>query len=134
MKTRTYTRRSLPTLLAAIASLSGGLIAHAFLPGVIWTLGVAASAASLVSVASVAIIEHERTRRAELPYRAERILAQAEAHVRLRAAKARTRRIRPTQLPTPEASPEEATDLTTVMRIARSAADLSESVPPHAAP
>src|SRR6266436_549166 len=48
----------------------------------------------LFSLASLAIIEHEKTKRAGLPYRAEHEIARAEARNRGRYARAQTRRVK----------------------------------------
>lgn len=68
----------------------------------------------LFSLAAIAIIEHEQTRRASLPYRTGHVLARAEAQNRRRYSRAQTRRIG--RLANGENYiPDKATDLTEVI-------------------
>ena len=68
------------------------LICRHLRSGIVASFGVAVMF-GLFSLAAIAIIEHEKTRRASLPYRTGHVLAKAEAQSRRRYSRAQTRRI-----------------------------------------
>ena len=83
------------------------------LPRALRTLSLAALA-DLLSLAAIAIVEHEETSRTGLPYKAEHTLARAEARNRTLYAKAQTRRLG--RVPCGDKySPDSATDLAKIM-------------------
>jgi len=118
MKIKLTWRSALGLPLPAIMSTTCWLITRHLVSGTAWPLSVA-GLAGLLSLAALAVMEHEETRRAGLPYKAEHLLARAEARNRMRYAKAQTRRVG--RRPSAEGySPDSATDLAEIMRMARS--------------
>lgn len=104
---------ALSVSLPPITSMTCWLISRHHVAGVAWPLTIA-GLGGLLCLAAIVVLEHEKTRRAALPYRAEHILARAEARNRIRYAKAQTRRF--ARLKSGEQySPDRATDLATIM-------------------
>lgn len=105
---------ALSVSLPPITSMTCWLIGRHLVAGAAWPLTIA-GLGGLLCLAAVVIVEHEETSRAALPYRAEQILAKAEARNRNRYAKAQTRRF--ARLKSREQyTPDRATDLATIMR------------------
>lgn len=76
----------------AVTATTCLLATYHFLPGLAWTFIIAGfGGASTLTV--IAIVEHEKTRRKEIPFRTEHSLARAEARNQMRYVKAQTRRI-----------------------------------------
>jgi hypothetical protein len=124
IKPRWRLARAVP--LPATTSTLSGLTAHHLGADPAVTLGLAALA-GLIGLAAIAIREHAATRRAELPYKAEHMLARAEARNRSRYARAQTRRSKP--LPGCEHyRPDSATDLAEIVRVVRGPTVVDPSV------
>jgi hypothetical protein len=93
-------RPLLALTVPAVVSTGSWVIVHRLEPGTAWpvVLAVLAAVVSLITVAMievaktrrVSVAEKQETRRAELPYRVEHMLARAEARNRERYAKAQT--------------------------------------------
>lgn len=114
--------------LPPITSMTCWLVARHLGSGAATALGLA-GLAGLLCLAAIAIMEHEETRRAALPYKAEHLLARAEARNRSRYARAQTRRIN--RLTGGEQySPDTATSLTEVMHAMREPTATDRSVGP----
>jgi len=100
--------------LLPVTSMTCWLIGRHLVAGAAWPLTIA-GLGGLLCLAAIVIVAREETSRAALPYRAEHILARAEARNRIRYAKAQTRRF--ARLKSGEQySPDRATDLATIMR------------------
>jgi len=116
MDAKSRWRMAIAIALPPAASI-GWLVCRHLASGTGIALGLAVLI-GLFSLAALAIIEHERTKRASLPYKVEHMLARAEAKNRGRYARAQTRRVN--RLPSHEEySPDTATNLTEAMRVTR---------------
>jgi hypothetical protein len=117
MDAKSRWRMAIAIPLPPAASTIGWLVCRHLASGIGIALGLAVLI-GLFSLAALAIIEHEQTKRASLPYKAEHLLARAEARNRDRYGRAQTRRIN--GLPSGEQySPDTATSLTEAMRVTR---------------
>lgn len=114
MKVTVSWGRALSVSLPPITSITCWLIGRHFVGGMAWPLMIA-GLGGFLCLAAIMIIEHEETSRAALPYRAEQILAKAEARNRNRYAKAQTRRFARLQSGE-QYQPDRATDLAMIMK------------------
>jgi predicted lipid-binding transport protein (Tim44 family) len=113
MKIKFRWRPAFAVPIPPIGALTAGLAIHRLVQGTALTLGLACLTGLLLLIA-LAVLAREETRRAALPYRAEQMLAKAEARNRARYAKAQTRRFN--RIASREIySPDMATDLIGVM-------------------
>jgi hypothetical protein len=114
MKIKFSWRSALAVPLPAITSMASWLVARQLVAGATGPL-ILACVAGVLSLAAIGVVEHEETRRAGQPYKAEHLLARAEARNRIRYARAQTRRFG--RLPSGEQyAPDSATDLIAIMR------------------
>ncbi len=114
-----------------IGAIATGLAVHDLVPGTALPLGLA-SLASLLLLITLAVLAHEQTRRAALPYRAEHFLAKAEARNRTRYARAQTRRFFRIKSGD-KYSPDKATDLARIITSIRTRSANDGSVTRQAA-